>query len=119
RSERSKFIVADQHCARGGILKAGQYNGNARFARTSVSQQRNELAELNGQIDVVKHIFFAVRESHIVKADGGGVCLQRFRLGRLRQRRLDDEQIINRINACSSQGQLAVQAAEVLHRRIE
>ncbi len=84
-----------------------------------MSHEGDELAGFDFEGDVVKHGFFAVGESHVVKANGSTGGVQRFWVGRFGQSRLDSEHVKNRFHTGAGERDLTVQPAQVLHRRIQ
>ncbi len=63
------------------VVKTQQQVGERGFAGTAGADERDELAGLDGEVDVVQHRLFAVIEIHIFNDDVGLVGMEHFGRG--------------------------------------
>ena len=110
--------VANEHCAFVGVIEAEQEVGEAGFAGAGAADQSNELAGLDDQVDVVEHGLLTIGEAHVFETDRDAAGLERLGVGWFGQCGLLRKQLIDRFDGGTRQTQLALETAQVLHRRI-
>ena len=67
----AQIHAADFDRAARRVVKAQQQVGERGFAGAARADERDELAGLDGEIDVAQHRFFAVAEIEVLKLDVG------------------------------------------------
>src|SRR5213083_513264 len=102
--------IADAHGALLRIVKAQQEVGEGGFPGAARADQRNELAWLNVQHNILQHALFIVSERNVIELNRRFGGVQRRRPGRVRDAGLLVEQFKNPQACGAALFELAVQA---------